>query len=237
MITSDTLFRTVDDTWPAAAFRPVGPWLVRSGLGGGQRVSAATATGPGAETQIELAESAMHELGQRPLFMIRPGETALDEALEARGYRRNDPVVAYAAPVDRLANPAPDPMAAFVHWPPLAIARDLWAEAGIGPARLAVMERAQGSKCALLGRIDDRAAGVAFVALSGEVAMLHALEVAPQLRRRGVAGSLIRAGAAWAGSVGATTFSLVVTEANLGARTLYAALGMDVVGHYHYRVM
>ena len=56
-------------------------------------------------------------------------------------------------------------MAAFAHWPPLAIACDLWAEGGIGPARLAVMDRVEGAKSVILGRANDRASGVAFVAV------------------------------------------------------------------------
>ena len=35
---------------------------------------------------------------------------------------------------------------------------------------------------------------------------------------------------------GATTFAVVVTEANAPARALYARLGMVVAGRYHYRL-
>ena len=71
---------------------------------------------------------------------------------------------------------APERMTSFTHWPPLQIAAELWAEGGIGPARLAVMERVQGPKTVILARAQDRAAGVAFVALHDGMAMLHGLE-------------------------------------------------------------
>lgn len=234
-MTPDQLYATVEATWPAAARHRHGPWLLREGRGGGQRVSAATAEVPAADGDIALAEAAQADLGQPSLFMIRHGDSALDMLLAARGYLRHDPVVAYAAPVAQLAAPAPDPMTAFPLWPPLAIATGLWAEAGIGAGRLAVMDRVVGPKTCILGRANDRAAGVAFVACAGNQAMLHALEVTPGQRRQGSANNILRAAAGWAQDQGATTFSLVVTEANAAARALYASLGMHVVGQYHYR--
>ena len=84
--------------------------------------------------------------------------------------------------------------------------RALWAEGGIGPARLAVMDRVTLPKTAILGRTGDRAAGVAFVAATGDCAMLHALEVddplavrlpgAAESLRQGLASGLARQGAA-----------------------------------------
>jgi ribosomal protein S18 acetylase RimI-like enzyme len=65
--------------------------------------------------------------------------------------------------------------------------------------------------------------------------MLHALEVAPDLRRQGTARNILRSAATWAQDNGADTLSLVVTAANSGARTLYASLGFQAMGQYHYR--
>jgi GNAT superfamily N-acetyltransferase len=235
-MTPQALYDLLEATWPPAFRHRVGPWAIREGQGGGQRVSAATAEGGWAPDDIQLAEHAMSALGQAPIFMIRAGDDALDAALAARGYSIKDPVVAYLGDCAAMAQPAPSPMAAFVHWPPLGIARDIWAEAGIGPARRAVMDRVRGPKCAILGRQNDRASGVAFVAISGDSAMLHALEVVPAQRRQGSAHQIMRAAAGWALDQGATRFALVVTEANAAARALYASLGMAVVGQYHYRV-
>lgn len=228
---ADWFFAAMEATWPAAGQHRQGPFLLRDGAGGGQRVSAATAEGAWAEADLAAAEAAM----AAPLFLIRPGEAALDAALEARGYRRDDPVVAYAAPVEGLVSELP-PLAAFAHWPPLAVARTIWAEAGIGPGRVAVMERAGAAKAAILARMGDRPAGVAYVACVGGEAMIHAVEVRESFRRRGVGRYLMQAAAGFAAGQGARRLSLAVTERNLAARALYEGLGMAPVTNYHYRL-
>jgi GNAT superfamily N-acetyltransferase len=226
----------MEGTWPPAERLACGPFTLRRGLGGGSRVSAATADDLCNDADIAQAEGAMTAMGQRPLFMIRRGDARLDAALDRRGYSVMDPVVLYAAKVADLG-PPPDPMTAFPHWPPLQIARVLWAEGGIGPARLAVMDRVELPKTAILGRTGDRPSGAAFVALSGPVAFLHALEVTPASRRKGAARALVRAAALWAGEADADWLALAVTKANGPARSLYASLGMQAVGQYHYRIL
>lgn len=233
-MTPATLAEVMEATWPPAATYRAGPWRIRDGQNGGQRVCATTAEGAWVPEDLALAEAEMAKLNQRSLFLIRATDTALDAELARQGYRLNDPVVAYAIPCAALA--PPDPMAAFAHWPPLAIATDIWAEGGIGPARLAVMHRVTGPKTAILSRHNDRPTGAAFVAIHQATAMLHALEVLPHMRRQGSANIILRAAAAWAQDQGAATLSLVVTKANAPARALYASLGMQVVGNYHYRV-
>ena len=234
-MTPDLLAQVTEATWPPARAFPHGPWLIREGRGGGQRVSAASAHGDWTVEDIPAAEAAMRALGQTPLFVLRAADGALDQALAARGYAIHDPVVAYAALVADLAATEPPFLTAFPHWPPLAVARQLWDQAGIGPDRQAVMHRATGPKTAILGRTGDRAAGIAFTAIHANIAMLHALEVAPDQRRKGCAHNILRAAAIWARDHGAETLTLLVTERNTAARALYASLNMQVVGQYHYR--
>jgi len=229
-MTQEELYAVMDQTWPAASAKRQGPFTLRDGQDGGKRVSAATCEGAWTPADIEAAEAAMEE----PLFMIRPGNEALDAALGTRGYHAVDRTVAYAAPVEALATPLP-PLTAFPHWPPLAVATTLWEEGGIGPNRIAVMERVTTRKSVILGRISDRPAGVVFVAKHGPVAMFHALEVGPRFRRHGLGRNLLRACANWAQDEGAATLSLLVTERNTAARELFASVGMPVVGQYHYR--
>lgn len=225
----------IEATWPAAATRAHGAWLIRDGQGGGKRVCAASPLPGWQATDLTQAEVAMAQLGQPSLFVLYPGDDELDAVLDQQGYGVIDPVVAYAAPVAQISEVPPEKMTTFPHWPPMAIATDLWAEAGIGSARIAVMERVIGPKTVILGRSRDRAAGVAFVAVHKSIAMLHGLEVTPSQRRQGSAHNILRAAALWAQQNGADTVSLVVTEANENARRLYASLGMSVVGQYHYR--
>lgn len=234
-MTPDAIYDVLEQTWPAASYARVGPWLIRAGAGGGQRVSAATVEAAFGDADIAQAEAAMAARGQPPLFMLRHSDGALDDMLAARGYMRHDPVVVYAAAVADLATPEPSAMSAFPTWPPLNIAVQLWEEAGIGAGRLAVMDRVTGPKTSILGRVNDRASGVAFVACHGRTAMLHALEVSPSQRRQGSAQNIMRMAAVWAQGHGADRLCLAVTETNVTARALYASLGMTVVGAYHYR--
>lgn len=228
-MTSGTLAAALEATWPPASSRRLGPFRLRDGAGGGNRVSAATAEGPWQAADLDAAEAAMAD----PLFMIRPEDAALDAALSARGYRVIDPVVTYAAPTAAFA--PPDHFTTFPHWPPLQIARDLWRQGHIGPARIAVMDRVAGPKTAILSRAADRPTGIAFVAVHAGLAMLHALEVSPDRRRQASAQNILRAAARWAAGQGADSVALGVTTANVPARALYAKLGMKVVSHYHYR--
>jgi len=231
-----TLYDVLEATWPAAAMHRAGPWMIRKGAGGGKRVSAATVEAGFAEADITTAEAEMQAFGQDHLFMLRPEDTALDQMLDQRGYRVVDPVDLYAAPVTELTKERLPLVTAFHIWPPLAIIPDLWAEGGIGPARIAVMNRVTAPKTAILARQTDQPAGVGFVAIQNGIAMIHAIEVAPKLRRQGVGVKILRAAAEWAQDNGATHLSLAVTCANTAANALYTSLGMTVVGHYHYRI-
>lgn len=231
------LFDTLAVTWPAARTIALPPFLLRDGQGGGQRVSAATATANCLQdSDIARAEAAMRAMGQVSLFRLRPEETALDAQLAARGYRVGDPTVLRACPVAALLDLPLPRVSAFSLWEPLQIMRDIWAEAGIGPARMAVMGRVNGPKAALLGRSRDKSAGVGFVALHDTIAMVHALEVRADCRRQGTARHLMIAAARWAADHGARHVALAVTEANAAGNALYASLKMPVCGRYHYRI-
>lgn len=232
-----SLCTVIDATWPAAAVLDLDPWTIRTGAGGGNRVSAATARRDVRTEELPRAAQAMRDLGQEPVFQIRPGDDATDAVLAKAGYLKRDETVIYAAPIATIATHRPPPVTAFTVWPPLAAQADIWAQGGIGPARLAIMDRVRGLKTSIFGRTDDRPAATLFVALHGDIAMLHALEVAPVFRRRGLAQQLTRAAAFWAQGQGATIFSLLATTGNGAANALYQGLGMTDVGRYHYRAL
>jgi len=234
MVSPAALQAALEATWPPAARQICGPFTLRDGQGGGKRVSAATLEcGDASEAEITAAENAMQMMGQTPLFMLRT-QPALDQALEARGYARVDPTLFYVAPIETVAE-APRPVSLLSCWPPLAIQRQLWDDAGVGAARLAVMARASAPRNAFIARFRNRAAGVGFAALHDGIAMLHALETVPDFRRQGVARYMVRGIADWARSQGAEWFALAVTERNMAARALYSALNMTEAGSYHYR--
>ena len=232
-----TLYAVTEATWPPASATRAGPWTLRDGAGGGKRVSAATAEGAWGEDDVPAAETAMQLMGQDALFMLRDGETALDNALAARGYEVIDPVNLWVCPVETLTHVPVPRVTAFAIWEPLAIMHDIWAKGGIGSERIAVMERAVGPKTGILGRIADKPAGAAFCAMHDAIAMVHAVEIASDHRRKGLGVWIMRQAAHWAQAQGASWMSVLCTQANVAANGLYASLGMQVVGQYHYRIL
>jgi N-acetylglutamate synthase len=227
------LFEALLATWPPAENRRQDGWTLRRGEGGGNRVSAATLDG--ATDDIAAAEAAMRAWGQRPTFMIRPWDEALDRRLDGLGYLVEAPTLIVAARPEAVAPPSPDERAIFGPQP-LAVMREIWAAGGVGPSKLAVMARAVDPKTYLLGRSGDAPAACAFAACDQEIGMLQALEVAAPFRRQGLGTALTRAAAAWTAAHGATVYALAVEVANAPARAAYSRLGMQQVAAYHYRL-
>lgn len=227
------LFAANEATWPPARVMDIQGWRVRFGAGGGRRVSSATATEPNPD--IMEMEAAQAALGQTPLVMVYPGEAELDRRLGATGYKLIYPTDVMVMDLDQVARP-PQPLTAFsVQWPPLQVQREIWANGGIGPQRIAVMERVACLKTSLLGRTNDRPVGTTFVAISQTIAMVHGLEVHPEQRKRGVARNMMLGAAQWAQDHGAKWLCVLVTQANDPAISLYSSLGMLPTTRYHYR--
>ena len=230
------LLQALEATWPPVWSRRHGPFTLREGAGGGKRVSATTLAGAFDAGDLAAAEVDAVARREVPLYQLRPGDEALDTALGARGYVVVDPTYLYAAPVEALLRPEQRPLAAIASEGCLGIMAEIWAAGGIGPERLQVMARASDPKAWILGRMDDRAAGVGFVALDGDIAMVHALEIADAFRRRGTGAAIMARAAKWAGARGARHMSVAVVARNAPANALYRALGMELCGRYHYRV-
>lgn len=231
------LFDAVDKTWPAAVFVEAGPWLLREGRGGGKRVSATTARGTWRQDDIAAAEKAMRLMGQAPLFMVRPGDEALDQLLAQDDYDIVDPVNLWLCPARQLTDRRLPPVTAFTIWEPLAIMREIWESGGISGARQNVMERVSGPKTSVFGRLSDQPAGAGFAAIHDGIAMVHALEILPSHRGKGLGRWMMRAVAFWAVQQGAEWLTVLCTTENAAANALYKSLGMQQVGGYHYRVL
>lgn len=233
--TDPFLYDVIDATWPAASKQVIGPVTLREGRGGGSRVSAATVCGTFDASDLTAATEAMQSMGQTPLFMIRDGQQDLDMALAELGFVIKDPVNIRSGSTKALADIVIPRVMTFNIWPPLAVQKEIWAEGGIYTSRLAVMERAEVSKTAIFGRIDDQPAATAFVGVHDGMAMLHALEVRAEHRRKGLAKWMMHHAAQWALRHRAVDFSVVVTQANFAGNALYDRLGLGVIGAYHYR--
>ncbi len=234
--TAHRLYDVNDATWPPEKMHRLGPFTIRRGGDGGQRVSSTSLWQEHfTEADIDVAEQAMEGMAQPRLFMIRDNDQALDAALEARGYFIKDPVTLFAGPSASLAAHDPKGLVAIDASEPMAVMAEIWETGGIAASRLDVMRRATGPKACFLGRTDDQPAGVAYVGSDKNIAMMHALEILPDLRRKGLALQMMGAMGAWALRNGADIFSLVVLTQNDAACGLYRKLGMVKIGQYHYR--
>lgn len=227
-----TWFDTLDATWPAAETRHIGQMLLRRGLGGGQRVSAITTRSVPTGPEMTQARAVLQGWGQPMLFRVEDDQADLDQMLDRQGFVVNDPSVISAGPIDL---PDPPQLGVMPVWPPLALAEEIWRDTGLAPARRMIMDRVTGPKTALLARLGDRPVGVAFAALDRGRVMLHALAVLPAAQRQGAGRAILLGAARWGHRFGATSLSMVTIRENLPANGLAASLGMQAVGHYHYR--
>ncbi|MCA0042287.1 GNAT family N-acetyltransferase [Celeribacter litoreus] len=227
------IYQAFEATWPAARLTTIGPFKYRDGAGGGSRVSSATLDGELAQDALESIEARFVQDDRPALFQVRSGEESFDALLATKGYRRFDPVACLCAPADVFATSNRED--GYPSWPPLAIQKEIWAAGGVGDERLAVMDRVSVPKTTLLGRLHEAPAGTAFLAQHGEIAALHALEIAEPFRRAGLARAMMAMAADWARAHGAKYLALQVTRSNSPALSLYSALGMNEVAQYHYR--
>ncbi len=231
------LMDVVNATWPAAREFTCGPFMLRDGENGGKRASAATLEKPDfSKTDINRAATEMQKINQSALFIIRKGDEKLDDSLADMGYRSFDFVTLFAAPSAMLAQHYRNEMHAISAPEPLAAMAEIWAKGDITPARIDVMRRTDHPKTYFLGRLNDTPAGAVFVAVHNSIAMIHALEIAPDHRRQGLGLQLMAGAATWALEQNAKTFALVVVSKNKTACALYKKLGMITAGNYHYRI-
>lgn len=221
-------------TWPAAEYADAGGFRVGKGLGAGGRVSSARALTGWKESDIPKVDKIHEGWGQRPLFRALDDDANLIAALEAHGFRRENPTAIMEIETSALTDLDVPRVMAFAIWPAMAIQREIWAAGNIGPARQAVMERVEAPVTSILGRIADRAAGAAFVAVHQDVAMVHCVEILPDLRRKGLAGWMMRQAAFWAAEHGAERIGLAVSRDNEGAVALYRQLGFREMAGYSY---
>ena len=229
------IHNVIEHTWPAYDTRTHGQWTIREGRGGGKRVSATTLNRFRELPNLKDAEEGMQALNQRPIFMIREGEGDLDYLLAKEGYEFTDYSNIYIAPIEGFAKTKPPRLSVFDIWEPLQIQNDIWSNAGVGSSRTAVMHRVKGPKTSFFLRWENHPAGTAFIGIHNNIAMVHAMEILPQQRRKSVATLAMYQAAIWAKSFGAHTLSVICTKENLGANALYASLHMQLVGGYHYR--
>ncbi|MFE9335395.1 GNAT family N-acetyltransferase [Streptomyces sp. NPDC007063] len=246
--------------WPAPVARTAGGWLLRHTPGVRRLRSDNTAlplsppaTEPAGDpaAALSMVEDFYAGRGLPAAVQVGPGaeHLALDASLAARGYRLRSRVHVLTASARTVAD-GPAPLAgrrtrlstaptaewlrAFVELDAQQDSRQVADQviAGIAAplACVAVFPDDAGSDT-------GTPAGIGlFVGGDDDWAGVYCVITHPAHRRRKVAATVLRAGAAWAASEGVRGLYLQVGRANTPAQALYTGLGFRYAYSYHYRL-
>jgi GNAT superfamily N-acetyltransferase len=230
--------------WPALETAEVQGWLWRYSGGGSQRansVSALSFRGGDADGAIAEAEARYRARGAAPMFQVchvnAPAD--LDERLERRGYRLQEPCTALAKSIAADHSARHDADIEIGEAP-----SEAWLSvylAGITPSRRGlaprILARVPAPRAFLLLRDQDGPAAIALGVVAAGVAIAECVMTRADRRRGGAASRVMRALETWGAREGATIAALQAVAANEPAQSLYAKLAYRHVGGYHYRVL
>jgi len=218
-------------------------WLLRVSPGKARRARSVNAhfgsTLPLAR-KIPYCERVYQERHLPVLFRITPFDQPpeLPDVLAARGYDAFDTTLVQVARLER-----PPELPVPVDFEVVAPGADAFADAvallqeSSPEQRDAYFERLVSSPLttrALLAHVDGRPVGVGTVMLEDGLAGVFSMATAPDLRRRGVATSLLGALLTWAWGLGASHAYLQVDAENQRALDVYRKFGFATAYTYHY---
>jgi ribosomal protein S18 acetylase RimI-like enzyme len=230
--------------WPALSEVEVSGWIARLSDGVSRRAnSVLPAAAPNdLENALARVEQLYGDHGLAPTFQLSPAAqpVALDEVLACRGYELQGPTAVHVAVIkDVLRQLPPSTTNVRVLDEPDADWFDLWWSVdGRGGATARAVARHILTSCpALYASTVDRAGvtAVGRVALVGEWAGVYCMAVRADVRRRGLAMSVMRALLKHATDRDGRSTWLQVIADNLPARTLYERVGFVQASKYHYR--
>jgi ribosomal protein S18 acetylase RimI-like enzyme len=240
--------------WPAEEVKLLDGWRLRRMRGVTRRANSVWPSGdvreqplrsmrPLAERLAEV-ETFYGDRGQPAMYQLSPvaSPVGLDEALAARGYQIDAPVVVQVADVAPLVErhrPLPG-----VRTEVTAVPSARWFEVSALRGRFApVADVYRG----LLGRLADRAVfvlaeqrGVPAAVGLGVVDRgwmgIFAMSTLPEFQRMGLGTAVLGTLAGAAAQAGVSRLYLQVEVENTAARRLYRAAGFVPAYRYHYRV-
>ena len=230
--------------WPALETADIEGWLWRYSGGGSQRansVSPLVFRGADVEAAIANVKARYRARGAAPMFQVcdvnLPAD--LDDRLQRRGYRLQEPCTALAKRIATDASAAHDAGIEIGDAP-----SESWLSvylAGITPSRrdLApmILARVPSPRAFLLLRDRGQPAATALGVVAHGVAIAECVSTRAERRRIGAGTRIMRALEAWGARHGATITALQAVAANAPAQALYAKLAYSPVGSYHYRLL
>jgi GNAT superfamily N-acetyltransferase len=238
--------RSAAAAWPAGRTEAAAGWLLRHTPGVARRRSnSALPPAPDRhpEDALDAVEAFYRAAGLPVTIQVSPAEqhSVLDAALAARGYRREAPTLVLTAPTtDVIAATPPAPPSVVVD--PTASAGWLAAHQALsGPEDASavagrVLARVPSPAAFVLVGVDGRDAAIGMFVADGEWAGVFCMATRQEYRRRGLALTVLGAGARWAAARECNGLYLQVEERTVAARELYSRVGFAHSHHYHYRV-
>ncbi|MEI9992259.1 MAG: GNAT family N-acetyltransferase [Rhizomicrobium sp.] len=240
---------TCMNAWPALKEVIYDGWLIRLANGATRRTNSVNVIGPGKRPLAEKIEycEAIYRAHGRPSYfrLLSHAPPALEQALDARGYRAEDETITLYMNFSRAKPKPPDgaivtdvregrPTKAWLNahrihsrrTPEEAAALHAVLDAVAVPALFA---EARGE--------DGEIASVAFCGIHQRIACLQWVVTDPAQRRMGLSHATLSALLARAEAAGARGACLQVIAANAPAVALYKRLGFGCeLYRYHYRV-
>jgi len=246
---AEELARIAARAWPPLESEPLGEWTLRAAAaevpdtaGGGparregftKRANSVLVLGDPGVPAAEALERAAAWYARRglPLWLQMPDTSPYAAQLDALGWSRESPTLVRTAPLAPLAAPADEPGA-----PAVALARtpdEAWLSAyhRTGPLAEIAVKVLSGGPSVWFATVPG-AIGRAVV--DGQWVHFGAVEVAPRMRRRGLATAVMAALARRALEEGARAAHLQVEADNAPALALYERLGFTHHHGYVYR--
>jgi N-acetylglutamate synthase len=232
-----TIERLAADAWPATTSLRSHGWLLRHTPTVRRRRSnsALPPVRPELDGVIDEIESFYAGRNRPTLVQISPAElhTELDDRLAARGYESHTPTLVLAAKIDAVSDATP--IATTIHSRPSADWLALFHRRGYDKAADSILPRIAAPVGFVVARESDSPVGIGMFAVAEGWSGVFCMATAPAARRRGIATSILRAGARWAAAQGARNLYLQVEKDNAAARALYTGLGFELSHSYHFR--
>ncbi|MFI9080679.1 GNAT family N-acetyltransferase [Streptomyces sioyaensis] len=235
--------------WPAVETERLGQWTLRASGGFTRRANSVLPLGdPGLplDAALEHIGRWYSARGLPPVIAVATGREDTDVQLAARLAERGWADEAHTrvriAALAPLADTGADTSRVALSREPDADWLALYNRTGEGGGGQEVTEGARkvltggpSVWCATVHDADGRTAAIGRLAVDGRWAGFAAVEVAPDARRRGLAGQVMAALAERALAEGASAAYLQVEADNTGALGFYDRLGFTDHHGYHYR--
>ena len=239
-MTVETIERAAATAWPPNEWATLGEWHLSAGDGFSRRRNSAVPAGPlPDDLDGRLSEVAdwYSARGLDPLYRVTPlCAPAIDDALEQRGFRLEDPVLVMTRSLPEGAMPggiAASPMATD-DW----ITTELDAleiDRGLVDPWLAVIRAVPSPASFVTSKSGSEYVGAGFgVVVSGLLGVFE-MAVRPDQQRRGHATEMMSALHSFGCGEGAEQAYLQVVEDNDAAVGLYRSMGYEVSHRYWYR--